>query len=254
MIRIHRPSAEPPALAAARAVRLPEARAAFAAGKAISCEGYGVAKPALAAMQYRKCCYCESLQEDESYRDVEHYRPKEAYWWLAWTWENLLFSCERCNRSHKRKQFPLTPGDVALVPEQSPPGAEHPLVIDPSDPSVDPMDEIEFKPVKIQGRQEWMPFGKTPRGHKTIEVCGLQRPGLLGMYRRHVNDYVRPRIEPVIEAHRREEKRVVVAAWTRATRALLGPAAPFRGLSHDALHVLVPANVRQRYLLTLTRP
>ncbi|MDR6842410.1 HNH endonuclease [Pseudoxanthomonas sacheonensis] len=60
-----------------------------------------------------KCAYCES--DLGSNLDVEHYRPKcgvteeethSGYWWLAHAWENLLPSCDPCNR--KRYQVLLT--------------------------------------------------------------------------------------------------------------------------------------------------
>jgi hypothetical protein len=58
----------------------------------------------------------------------------DHYWWLAYSWDNLVFSCQACNRA-KRNRFPvigqrLEPGD--------PSGAERPLLLDPygtDDPS-----------------------------------------------------------------------------------------------------------------------
>ena len=158
MIGIAR-SPEPLALAGVRAEKLAAARAASAAGTKIDFSGYEVAKEALAAMQQLKCCYCEKREEQAKYRDVEHYRPKAHYWWLAWTWENLLFACIDCNRERKRESFPLSPGDVRLVAEQAPPGTEHPLVLDPSDASKDPTREIEFRRARFQAKERWVPHG-----------------------------------------------------------------------------------------------
>lgn len=257
MIRIER-SSEPPALRDVREARLPLARRAkeedAASATVFSSEGYGMVKPQLADMQHRKCCYCEKRQEQEKYRDVEHYRPKGRYWWLTWTWENLLFACIDCNREHKRNQFPLSPGDVALEPEEPPPGRETPLVIDPADTAVDPTNEIEFLRVKIAGVEYWRPQGLSPRGRKTVEVCALARPALLDLYRRHVNQVVRPRVHPVITAHHVSDPRAVLKAWGQATRALLHQEAEFRALSYDALRVLVPEKVRTLYHLEIERP
>ncbi len=44
---------------------------------------------------HHKCAYCE--QKVESYH-VEHYRPKTIYYWLAYSWDNLLFCCQKCNQ------------------------------------------------------------------------------------------------------------------------------------------------------------
>lgn len=41
-----------------------------------------------------KCCYCE--QRIEQYH-VEHYRPKSIYYWLSYSWDNLMLCCPKCN-------------------------------------------------------------------------------------------------------------------------------------------------------------
>jgi uncharacterized protein (TIGR02646 family) len=253
VIRIARVQ-EPPALALVRVEKLVAARAALAVGEKAECKGYDVVKDDLARMQHHKCCYCEKLEEQPKYRDVEHYRPKASYWWLAWTWENLLFSCIDCNREYKRGQFPLEDGSSPLVPEQSPPGNELPLVLDPSDPVIDPVEQIRFRRERVQGNERWVPHGLTARGRKTIEVCGLDRPSLLDLYRRHVMNVVRPRVEPFFDAHRACNTKTAVKSWQTAIRSLLAPGQQFRALSHDALDVLVPPDLRGQYCLTLPRP
>jgi hypothetical protein len=125
MIAITRP-AEPAGLALVRQERRAAAREAVARGLEVDFTGYEGVKGELFAMQRRKCCYCEKLEEQAKYRDVEHYRPKALYWWLAWTWENLLFACMDCNREHRRDRFPLSAGDARLLAEQAPPGFERP--------------------------------------------------------------------------------------------------------------------------------
>ncbi len=253
MIRIER-AAEPPALGPLRSHRLAAARLALDAGKAIDFTGYGVVKAELFAMQHNKCCYCEKLQEQAKYRDVEHYRPKAIYWWLAWTWDNLLFACVDCNREYKRDQFPLASGSTRLDAGHAPPGAEQPLVLDPSDPTLDPTQEIEFRRDRVHGNERWKPYGLTPRGTQTIEVCGLDRPGLLTHYTYHVNHVVRPKLERFFEAIGHGDAQAVVRAWGKTLRGLLDPAQPFRALSHDSLAVLVKAPLRERYGVLLPRP
>lgn len=44
----------------------------------------------------RKCAFCE--QRVEQYH-IEHYRPKAKYYWLAFSWDNLLLSCPTCNQN-----------------------------------------------------------------------------------------------------------------------------------------------------------
>jgi uncharacterized protein (TIGR02646 family) len=100
-----RRGSEPEGLPALRADKLADARQALREGTKVAFAAYDRVKADLAAMQQRKCCYCEKREEQAKYRDVEHYRPKSSYWWLAWTWENILFACIDCNREHKRDLF-----------------------------------------------------------------------------------------------------------------------------------------------------
>jgi hypothetical protein len=249
MIRIER-SHEPTELGPVRETGLSLARAALRSGARPELSGYDIAKPTLAERQYYKCCYCEKVEEQPKYRDVEHYRPKSQYWWLTWTWDNLLFACVDCNREHKRGRFPLAQGSVPLAAEQLPPGGEQPLVLDPADRGSDPTAEIEFRSERVQRRERWRPYGLTERGRTTIDVCGLDRPSLLTLYTEHVAHHVRPRISDLLAAHRESDVPGVVRAW----RSLLAPARPFRALSYDALRTLVPADVCARYHLALLRP
>lgn len=54
-----------------------------------------------------KCAYCESPTRVVSYGDVEHFRPKSIYWWLAYCYENYLLSCAACNQEYKKDFFEL---------------------------------------------------------------------------------------------------------------------------------------------------
>ncbi len=255
MIKIPR-TAEPTALAPVRQTKVQAAVAAHAAGTVKDLDGYGVVKQQLFEMQSFKCCYCEKTEEQAKYRHVEHYRPKFAYWWLTWTWENLLFSCVDCNSDCKKMQFPLVAGCVALAPLQAPPGTEDPLVIDPATVAApDPMDHIEFQRDRIQGKERWIPRGKTEWGRETIRVCGLDRPGLLTLYADHVQLVVQDKVAPLHAAESARDARAVVGAWDRSVRALVrNPRAAFRALSHDALKVLVRKSTRVAYNLQLTHP
>jgi uncharacterized protein (TIGR02646 family) len=61
-----------------------------------------------------KCAYCESNTEVVAHGDVEHYRPKSIYWWLAYTYDNYLYACQICNQSYKSNNFPIS---ANLYPE-----------------------------------------------------------------------------------------------------------------------------------------
>lgn len=55
-------------------------------------------KDSLIAIYKYKCAFCE--QRVEQFH-VEHYRPKSIYYWLAFSWDNLLCACHDCNQEKK---------------------------------------------------------------------------------------------------------------------------------------------------------
>ena len=62
-----------------------------------------------------KCAYCEASTEVVAHGDVEHFRPKSVYWWLAYCYDNYLFACQICNQSFKGNDFPVF--GKALAPD-----------------------------------------------------------------------------------------------------------------------------------------
>jgi hypothetical protein len=197
--------------------------------------------------QHYKCCYCERFITTE-FNDVEHYRPKgravrtpgctktHGYWWLTYSWDNLIFSCNVCNRSHKNDKFPLKRGSVSLIAEKLAPGTESPLLIDPAS-GTNPVEHIEFvqKPIAPGGRTYWLaePRGGSELGNYTIDVCGLNR----GPLRELRNTYFRNHINPHIEVLDRELKGNDLARAKQAfSRALdmMRPRFEFAALTYDA--------------------
>jgi uncharacterized protein (TIGR02646 family) len=144
--------------------------------------GDSTVKDQLIADQHEKCCFCESKLLETSYGDVEHFRPKRAYqklnskklnypgyYWLAYDWDNLMFSCEKCNRSYKRNQFPLlTEGTRKLHHNHSNLlEKEDNLLINPN--VENPGEFITFL------EETPHPINGSVRGAKTIEVFKLER-------------------------------------------------------------------------------
>lgn len=64
-------------------------------------------KPQLLKESSQTCAYCESPTTIVSYGDVEHYRPKSKYWWLAYCYDNYLASCTLCNQKYKKAKFQI---------------------------------------------------------------------------------------------------------------------------------------------------
>ncbi len=65
------------------------------------------AKEQLFAETGGKCAYCEAPTSVVAFGDVEHYRPKSLYWWLAYCYDNYLASCQLCNQRFKKDVFPI---------------------------------------------------------------------------------------------------------------------------------------------------
>jgi len=138
-------------------------------------------KSALLNTQGEKCCFCESAITHIASGDIEHFRPKAAwrnasnsklnkpgYYWLAYTWENLMLSCESCNRRHKKNTFPLESEATRCTYPNEDTSQEQPVFIDPY--REDPENHISF-------RAEY-PTHKTRRGSHTIKGLRLDRKEL----------------------------------------------------------------------------
>lgn len=58
-------------------------------------------KNILHPLYHKKCAFCEQRSEVPH---VEHFRPKTIYYWLAYSWDNLILACSACN-SNKGQRF-----------------------------------------------------------------------------------------------------------------------------------------------------
>jgi uncharacterized protein (TIGR02646 family) len=144
-------------------------------------------RQALWDMQHRKCCYCERVRDSNRESDIEHFRPKalvtgagldhKGYWWLAYTWSNLFFSCRHCNQEYKRNHFPIPQEDSRAKLENDDLKKENPLLIDPCEDDPETMLAYDWAAgdglVWVQTRQQ------SEKGERTIKLLGLNRDELL---------------------------------------------------------------------------
>jgi uncharacterized protein (TIGR02646 family) len=81
-------------------------------------------KDALGELSFRKCWYCESM-ENRSDMAVDHFRPKNkvmectahlGYWWLAFDHSNYRFACGYCNSPHENDDQEKTLGKGTHFP------------------------------------------------------------------------------------------------------------------------------------------
>jgi uncharacterized protein (TIGR02646 family) len=264
VIRIHRPAEEPAELTAARAVALPGLRPSGPASRKELPGTYKVAHATLWAAQQFKCAYCEHREQSKR-NDVEHFRPATSadrmpgstlthgYWWLAYTWENLLFSCRNCNQSPaKLDKFPLEEGSVALTPERPPPGDERPLLIDPATESaIEHLEYVEEHRPRAVSRWTVRARNGSRRGSETIRVCKLDRPDLITLYTLHVTKNLAGDREQLGSALETGDSATIRVAWQNYVRRHLQPSSVFAGLSYDVLATDVPAELRGAYGLVM---
>lgn len=120
-----------------------------------------------------KCAYCEATLHKSD--PVDHFRPRRpnpgehgGYWWLTWSWRNLLPACTTCNGA-KGDKFPVESG--RLRPWDDATEGESAVFIDPS--REDPSEHLEFFREEIEGRERWTLQGKANRGRITVQELGL---------------------------------------------------------------------------------
>jgi len=156
-------------------------------------------KKLLKEIYNNKCAYCEGYSNAQAPFHVEHYRPKDeltikvnnkktkvaghkGYYWLAYNWSNLLWSCYWCDQN-KSSQFPLEDESNRIFnPPLKPDGnlnkkecesialkPETPLLLNPE---IDKPEEHFY--FKRNGKIKSI----SKRGKATIEICQLNREDL----------------------------------------------------------------------------
>lgn len=113
---------------------------------------------ALDAMFSGKCAYCESVIAVVATGHIEHFRPKQKYPSLTFTWTNLLLGCPLCNDGgHKGTKFPKSKDNGPFI--------------DPT--TEDPTDHLEF--VYDPLSRLALAKAKTLRGELVIDTFGLNK-------------------------------------------------------------------------------
>lgn len=103
----------------------------------------------------RKCAFCEGFPEDNGNIEVEHFHPKSLYPEEAFSWENFLPCCRKCNGS---KDAHDTKVEVII----------NPYINNPED--------------HLAISSGMRVIGKDELGSKTIEVCSLKGTRLYRPY------------------------------------------------------------------------
>lgn len=163
---------------------------------------WGSFKGELFEAQHNKCGYCEMFLGTHP-GDVEHYQPKaelqelpedekkwgkegegvfnvegrspshvsdSGYWWAAYSWENYLAACNRCNSGWKRNLFPVEENPRTSPLQEK---TETPLLLNPFR-GEDPADHLEYTKLG-----QVKALNNSKHGKATIATCGLDRPSLV---------------------------------------------------------------------------
>lgn len=141
----------------------------------------GDIKAALRDIYHCKCAFCETKSEP---MQVEHFRPKRGgYYWLAYSWDNLLLSCPTCN-TNKSDKFPLAEGGVKAhfvnnddniqninILSAGYDQSELPLLVNPETATNEELGSLEFT-------KDGNVSSDDPRMAQTIFQCKLYRAAL----------------------------------------------------------------------------
>ena len=134
--------------------------------------------------QHKKCCYCEGNPLAHGHMEVEHFRPKAevkdgattlkpGYYWLVCDWDNLYWSCKKCNGApNKGTQFPLRSNSPARARKHGDSiDDELPVLVDPYKDN--PSDFFEWREEAVRG------CDREARGNESIRIYGLARSDLV---------------------------------------------------------------------------
>lgn len=142
---------------------------------------------------HHKCAYCEGDLAAQTRGAAEHFRPKKGvsqvaadgtvipethpgYWWLAFSWENLVPACPDCN-AEKGVKFPVrgtrvcSPEPARTIDELD--AVERPLLLHPFR-GPEPERLIGF----LRDGSAYAKSRDDPEATATITVCALNRWGL----------------------------------------------------------------------------
>lgn len=182
-----------------------------------------------------KCAFCE--QRVEQYH-IEHYRPKATYYWLAFSWDNLLLSCPTCNQN-KGINFELNGVKVSFInielnvrsintSSSEYDLAELPKMVNPE--ITDPLGNIRFK---VNG----MIVSDEERFAYTIEKVKLDRKELNDCRRTILNTF-------------REHIRIALLEYAKAEHQQIAIGTIFRNFIIDSKNAELNFLAFRRYAIS----
>jgi uncharacterized protein (TIGR02646 family) len=170
-------------------------------------------KSKLKVIYKHKCAYCE--QRVEQFH-VEHYRPKQTYYWIAFSWDNLLSACDDCNQ-FKGTNFRINGAQATFVVglnsikgintlSNGYDATEQPDLVNPE--VTDPTGHLFFD-------KDGSITSPDPRFDYTITTCQIDRQYLRDYRKEVFDDLIADLKEEITQSSDKAEQRIAIDAIVR---------------------------------------
>ncbi len=204
------------------------------AGRADSRYKYKDIKKAIFDLYRGKCAFCEQRIE---IGHVEHFRPKNIYYWLAFSWDNLLWACSGCN-THKSNIFDLDGQRITTPPagfadintiSATYDATEKPKFIHPEREDAEPL---------LAFQKDGLVKSDDPRAQYTIDTCHIHRKRLNDRRKELWDGFVNDLKSEIAEGKTKQEIRADIMVLVRKFRrdAEQNPDNEFLAFRRYALH------------------
>ncbi|MEA2099100.1 MAG: HNH endonuclease, partial [Campylobacterota bacterium] len=135
-----------------------------------------------------KCVYCEDTLLNVP-KHIEHYRPKDIYYWLAYSWDNLFLCCTSCNGS-KGVNFEVKNQKISYTNETYKDihslGDNYDILEKPM--LINPEKEDVLKDLIFDNKAQI--FSNNDRVSYTLDICNIRRDELRGLREEILTDFV----------------------------------------------------------------
>ena len=170
----------------------------------------------LKSLYHNKCAYCENVVEQGH---VEHYRPKNDYYWLAFSWDNLLLGCPSCNQ-FKGTQFEISGkkvdppkdtddlSDINIWSSKQYDSLEQPKLLNP--------ERDDLKDVFVFDRDGHIYENGNVRADYTINTCHLDRKFLVDERRKIIEEFGNDVKAEYFDATTKEEQKDRISTLVRS--------------------------------------
>jgi len=163
---------------------------------------------ALNISYHGKCAYCENRVEQ---LHIDHYRPKKIYYWLAFSWDNLILACPNCNQN-KGTSFSIRNAQASFTDDEvnvrkiNILGSEYDTVEDPDMVNPETTDPTPFLHYEKSGKI----FSHNRKFIYTIETCKIDRNPLNDERRALLDIFSRDIRSALLENKKTEDQQTVI--------------------------------------------